>query len=394
MRLEMSSSSSLSLRASVAGALAWLCTIGAPAVALAAEPEFEIVTLAEGLEDPWAIAALPNGDVLVTEKAGRLRLIRDGRLQAQPIEGVPQVRVGGQGGLMDLKLAPDFATSRWVYMTIAKSNADDSLGTAALVRARFDGVRLTDLEEVIEAKAWGEARAHYGSRLAFDASGHVYMSIADRSAFYKTGRDLSEHPAQQLDNHLGKILRVNLDGSVPADNPFVGRAGALPEIFTQGHRDPQGLAFRPETGEMWGVEHGPLGGDELNLLLPGRNYGWPIVSKGGNYADVTGFKSIPSRSDMEEPRHFWPTTIAPSNVVFYSGKRFPAWRGNALISGLAGMKLTRVELDGSAIRNVSTVVEGLGRIRDVHEGPDGLVYLAITGGEGTKTPILRLSPVE
>jgi glucose/arabinose dehydrogenase len=393
MRLEMSSSLSLWLRVSAAGALAWFGMI-VPGVLLAAEPEFEIVTVAEGLDDPWAIAALPNGDVLVTEKAGRLRLIRGGQLQAAPVEGVPQVRVGGQGGLMDLKLAPDFATSRWVYMTIAKSNADDSLGTTALVRARFDGVRLTDLEEVIETKAWGEARAHYGSRLAFDASGHVFLSIADRSAFYKTGRDLSEHPAQQLDNHLGKVLRVNLDGSVPADNPFVGRAGALPEIFTQGHRDPQGLAFRPETGEMWSVEHGPLGGDELNLLLPGRNYGWPIVSKGGNYADVTGFKSIPSRPDMEEPRHFWPTTIAPSNVVFYSGKRFPAWRGNALISGLAGMKLTRVEFDGSAVRNVSTLVEGLGRIRDVHEGPDGLIYLAITGGEVAKTPILRLAPVE
>jgi glucose/arabinose dehydrogenase len=323
-----------------------------------------------------------------------LRLIRGGRLQAEAVEGVPQVRVGGQGGLMDLKLAPDFATSRWVYMTIARSNADDSLGTTALVRARFDGVRLIDLEDVIETKAWGEARAHYGSRLAFDASGHVFVSIADRSAFYKTGRDLSEHPAQQLDNHLGKILRVNLDGSVPADNPFVDRAGALPEIFTQGHRDPQGLAFRPETGQMWSVEHGPLGGDELNLLLPGRNYGWPIVSKGANHTDVTGFKSIPSRPDMEEPRHFWATTIAPSNVVFYSGKRFPAWRGNALISGLAGMKLTRVEFDGSAVRNVSTLVEGLGRIRDVHEGPDGLIYLAITGGEVAKTPILRLTPVE
>jgi len=360
----------------------------------AAEPEFKIVTIAEGLDDPWAIAALPSGDVLVTEKAGRLRLIRNGQLQAAPIEGVPKVRAGGQGGLMDIVLAPDFATSRRVYMTIAKSNADDSLGTTALVRARFDGTRLTDLEEIIETKAWGEARSHYGTRLAFDASGHVFLSIADRSSFYKTGRDLSEHPAQQLDNHLGKILRLNLDGSVPADNPFVGRAGALPEIFTYGHRDPQGLAFRPETGEVWSVEHGPIGGDELNLLRPGRDYGWPIVSKGGNHVDVTGFHSIPSRADMEEPRYFWPMSIAPSNIVFYSGKRFPAWRGNALISGLVGMKLTRVELNGSEIASVSTVVDGLGRIRDVHEGPDGLIYLAITGGETAKTPILRLEPLE
>jgi glucose/arabinose dehydrogenase len=381
--------------ASVALALV-VCLSGSMPMAplAAAEPKFKIVTIAEGLDDPWAIAALPSGDVLVTEKAGRLRLIRNGQLQAAPIEGVPKVRAGGQGGLMDIVLAPDFATSRRVYMTIAKSNADDSLGTTALVRARFDGTRLTDVEEIIETKAWGEARTHYGTRLAFDASGHVFLSIADRSSFYKTGRDLSEHPAQQLDNHLGKILRLNLDGSVPADNPFVGRAGALPEIFTYGHRDPQGLAFRPETGEVWSVEHGPIGGDELNLLRPGRDYGWPIVSKGGNHVDVTGFHSIPSRADMEEPRYFWPMAIAPSNIVFYSGKRFPAWRGSALVSGLVGMKLTRVEFNGSEIASVSTVVDGRGRIRDVREGPDGLVYLAITGGETAKTPILRLEPLE
>ncbi len=369
------------------------CVLSAGPLA-AAEPAFKVVTVAEGLEDPWAIAALPNGDLLVSEKAGRLRLIRDGKLQAAPIEGAPRVRVGGQGGLMDVVLAPDFATSRWVYMTIAKSNADDSLGTTALVRARFDGTRLTDLQEVIETKAWGEARSHYGTRTTFDASGHVFLSLADRSSFYKTGRDLSEHPAQQLDNHMGKVLRLNLDGSVPADNPFVGRAGALPEIYSYGHRDPQGLAYRPETGELWSVEHGPVGGDELNLLVAGHNYGWPIVSKGANHVDTTGFRSIPSRADMEEPRFVWPMAIAPSNIVFYSGKRFPAWRGNALISSLVGQRLVRVELDGSEAVSASTILEGLGRIRDVHEGPDGSIYLAITGGEGTKSPILRLDPTE
>jgi glucose/arabinose dehydrogenase len=278
-------------------------------------------------------------------------------------------------------------------MTIAKPNEDGSLGTTALVRARFDGERLTDLEELIETKAWGEALGHYGTRLAFDADGHVYLSIADRSSFYKTGRDLAEHPAQQLDNHMGKILRLDLDGGVPADNPFVGRAGALPEVFTYGHRDPQALALRPETGEMWLAEHGPIGGDELNLLIAGRNFGWPIVSKGANHVDVTGFHSVPSRDGMEEPRHVWQTAIAPSNIVFYSGKRFPQWRGDALISGLVGMKLTRVELDGTDVASVTTLVDGLGRIRDVHEGPDGLIYLAITGGEGVATPIVRLEPV-
>jgi glucose/arabinose dehydrogenase len=363
-------------------------------VAAAAEPEFRIVTVAEGLEDPWAIAVLPNADVLVTEKAGRLRIIRDGVLQEEPIAGVPTVRVGGQGGLMDLVLAPDFDASRLIYMTIAKPSADDALGTTAVMRARFDGTRLSDLEEVVETRAWGEARSHYGTRLTFDESGHLYLTIADRSAFYLTGRDLSEHPAQRLDNHMGKILRLDANGNVPADNPFVGQPDALPEIWTFGHRDPQGIAFRPETGAMWEVEHGPLGGDELNLLIPGRNYGWPIVSRGDNYTDVTGFASVDSLEGMEEPRYFWPMAIAPSNILFYRGDRFPAWRGDAFVSGLVGLKLTRISFNGDEVADVSTVVEGLGRIRDVHEGPDGLLYLAITGGEVAKTPILRLEPLD
>jgi glucose/arabinose dehydrogenase len=364
------------------------------ASAQSADPDFRIATLAEGLEDPWAIAVLPNSDVLVTEKVGRLRLIRNGELQEEPVPGVPTVRVGGQGGLMDLVLAPEFEANRLVYMTIAKPSPDDSLGTTAVVRARFDGTRLTNLEEVIETESWGEARSHYGTRIAFDGNGHLYLTIADRSAFYQTGRHLSEHPAQRLDNHMGKILRLDSDGDALGDNPFVDRQDALPEIWTYGHRDPQGIAFRPETGAMWAVEHGPLGGDELNLLVPGRNYGWPIVSKGDNYTDVTGFASVDRLEGMEEPRYVWPTTIAPSNIIFYRGDRFPEWQGDAFVSGLAGLKLTRVSFDGDEIAEVVTVVEGLGRIRDVHEGPDGLLYLAITGGEAASSPILRLEPVE
>jgi glucose/arabinose dehydrogenase len=369
-----------------------IASIGIQLDAVAADQEFHIVTVAEGLKDPWAIAVLPDGDILVTEKAGTLRLIRDGVLLDAPIAGTPNVRSGGQGGLMDLVAAPDFAESRWLYMTIAKANDDDSRGTTALVRARFDGTRLIDLEELLEASAWEEARSHYGTRIAFDPNGHVFLTLADRSAFYKTGRDLSEHPAQRLDNHMGKILRLNVDGSVPSDNPFVGRVGALPEIWTLGHRDPQGIAYRPETGGMWSVEHGPLGGDELNLLEPGVNYGWPIVSKGGNYTDVTGFASVPSREGIREPVYFWRESIAPSNVMFYRGEAFPEWRGAAFISGLVGMRLTKVVFDGDTVADVATVVDGLGRIRDVHEGPDGFIYLAITAGEGVEAPILRLEP--
>jgi len=373
-----------------AGMLAACLVLGN--AASAAEPEFTLITLTEDIADPWAIAALPDGDVLVTEKAGHLRLIRDGILQDDPVPGVPEVRVGGQGGLMDLVLAPDFADSGWLYMTIAKPGPDSLTGTTAVMRARFDGQRLTDLEEIIETRAWGEAASHYGTRLTFDDSGHLFLTIADRSAFYLTGRPMTEHPAQRLDTHMGKVLRLNLDGSVPADNPFVGRDDVLPEIWSFGHRDPQGIAFRPATGEMWEVEHGPLGGDELNLLLPGRNYGWPIVSKGDNYTDLTGFASVDSRDDMEEPRFYWLKTIAPSNILFYSGKQFPAWQGNALISGLFGEKLTRITLEGDRVTSVETIVEGVGRIRDVHEGPDGTIYLAINIGIA-KAPIIRLQPV-
>ena len=360
---------------------------------VAAQTNVAVVTVAEGLEDPWALAVLPGGDVLVTEKAGRLRLIRDGELIGTPVSGVPEVRQGGQGGLMDLVLAPDFERTRHVYMTVARSNADDSEGTAAIVRGVFDGERLTEVQDIFVAEAWGEARSHYGSRLTFDDSGHLFLTIADRSAFYKTRRELTQHPAQRLDNHLGKILRLNADGTVPEDNPFVAVDGALPEIWTYGHRDPQGISLRRETAAVWGVEHGPLGGDELNLLVPGQNYGWPVVSKGGNYTDVTGFASMPSHPQMREPDYYWPMSIAPSNITFYDGMQFPDWQGQALISGLIGLKLTRVLFDGDNIVEVATVIDGLGRIRDVHVGPEGYIYLAITAGEGIETPIVRLEPV-
>ena len=363
-------------------------SLAVPSV-IAAEAGFHLETLADRIADPWAIAALPNGDVLVTEKAGRLRLIRDGRLQEEPVPGVPEVRVGGQGGLMDLVAAPDFATSGYLYMTIAKPAPDNLTGTTAVMRARFDGTRLTGLTEIIETQAWGEAFSHYGTRLTFDDAGHLFLTIADRSAFYLTDRPLSEHPAQRLDNHMGKVLRLGLDGSVPDDNPYVGVEGVLPEIWSYGHRDPQGIAYRPETGQMWEVEHGPLGGDELNLIQPAKNYGWPVVSKGGNYTDVTGFASVKRREDMQEPVFYWQQTIAPSNILFYFGTQFPEWQGNALISGLFGEKLTRVVLEGNHVVSVETILDNVGRIRDIHEGPDGSLYLAVNIGV-SEAPIMRI----
>jgi len=374
--------------------LAWLLVLGVVMTpAWGAEAGFTLELLTDQVSDPWAIAALPGGDVLVSEKAGQLRLIRNGVLQEEPVPGVPVVRSGGQGGLMDIVAAPDFAESGHLYMTIAKPAPDNLTGTTAVMRARFDGTQLRDLTEIIETRAWGEAFSHYGTRLTFDDAGHLFLTIADRSAFYLTGRPLSEHPAQRLDNHMGKILRLNMDGSVPPDNPYVGVAGALPEIWSFGHRDPQGIAFREGAGQIWEVEHGPLGGDELNLIEPGVNYGWPIVSKGNNYTDVTGFASVRRREDMQEPVFYWQQTIAPSNIVFYRGDRFPQWRGNALISGLFGERLTRVVLEDNHVVSVETVVDDIGRIRDIHEGPDGSLYLAVNIGIA-QAPIFRLVPTE
>jgi glucose/arabinose dehydrogenase len=353
-----------------------------------AHHDYRLVTVAEGLVQPWSIASLPGGDLLVTEKPGRLRIIRNGRLLPDPVPGVPAVHADGQAGLFDVVPHPDFASNRLLYVSFAKPLGSGA-STTVVVRGRFENDRLSNVQELFEANSRG--RGHYGARLAFDDDGYLFISVGDRQA-PSTG-DLEAHPAQDLTNHHGSIIRLHDDGRVPADNPMVGRPGALPEIWSYGHRNEQGLAIHPETGDVWITEHGPQGGDELNLILPGRNYGWPVVGRGVNYGDGSPIHATIGRESMEPPVHFWVPSIATSGLMVYDGDAFPEWRGSIFAGGMAGEQLARLEMNGQEVVVEETVLHGVGRIRDVRQGLDGYIYLAIDDRDGAPTPVLRMEPV-
>ena len=361
-----------------------------------ARHNFRIVSVVEGLEYPWSMAWLPSGEMLVTERPGRLRIVRDGVLDPTPVAGLPSVyRERGQGGFMDVVPHPDFAENRWIYLTYGKASPDGSTGTTTVVRGRLDGSRVTNLEEIFESNAWHRNNNHFSGRMTFDLEGYLYLAVGDRMAAPDL---LADHPAQDLTNHMGTIVRLHDDGTVPSDNPFVGRSDALPEIWSYGHRNMQGLAVDPTTGNLWSNEHGPRGGDELNLILPGRNYGWSVVSHGINY-DGTVFTNDTERPGMESPRFVWVPSIGTSGLMIYTGDRFPWWKGSKFVGGLVGEQLARVTVTtGSASGETAVGVEplllaSLGRIRDVREGPDGLVYLALEDPDGALTQIVRLEPV-
>lgn len=364
---------------------------GAADVQRSALHDYRLVTVADGLVNPWSMAFLPGGDMLVTERPGRLRIIRNGRLLPDPVSGLPRMRTGGQGGLLDVVPHPHFASNRLIYISYSKPNADSTEGTTAVARGRFENDRLTDVQEIFEAKLWSRGRGHHGSRLAFDRNGFLFISLGDRQA--PPSGNLEAHPAQDLSNHFGTIVRLHDDGRVPADNPFASRAGAVPEIWTYGHRNVQGLLIHPETGDVWATEHGPQGGDELNLIEPGKNYGWPVVGFGVNYRSGAAIHSGTHREGMEQPVHVWVPSIGASGLLLYTGNAFPQWRGNIFAGGMAGEQLVRLTLDGRRVTNVEALVQRRGRIRDVRQGPDGFIYLAIDHRQGEPTPILRLEPV-
>jgi len=392
-------------RLDLAAALSAALILAAPAAELAAQAgpasdenvyrsgrhSFRVTTVVEGLENPWSIAWLPSGDMLVTERPGRLRIVRDGVLDPQPIAGTPEVRAQGQGGLLEVLPHPDFAENRLLYLTYSKPNADASLATTALMRARLEGHELVDAEELFVADAWESGNAHFAGRLAWDGEGHLFMSVGDR------GEDpdlLADQPAQDPSNHQGTILRFNADGSVPDDNPFVDRAGHRPEIWSYGHRNPQGLAIHPETGEVWTNEHGPRGGDEVNIARRGMNYGWPVVSYGVNY-DGTIFTQTTAEEGMVSPLHVWVPSIATSGMMIYDGDRFPWWKGSVFVGGLGGQVLIRLTFAGERAVSEERLLEGeLGRIREIRQGPDDYIYLAVDGRGGALTPVVRLEPVE
>ncbi len=352
--------------------------------------DYRVVPVAEGLERPWSIAFLPGGDMLITERPGRLRIVRHGTLLPDPVPGVPEVLAQGQGGLLDVVPHPDFASNRLLYLSFSKPYPDSGSGaTTAVVRGRFENDRLTDVEQLFEAVARG--RGHYGSRLVFDGNGYLFITTGDRQV--PSRGDLEAHPAQDLSNHHGTINRIHDDGRVPTDNPFVDREGARPEIWSYGHRNPQGLVIHPETGDIWATEHGPQGGDELNLIRPGMNYGWPVIGYGVNYRSGSVIHIGTHREGMESPIHFWVPSIATSGLLLYTGDRFPQWRGNLFVGGMAGQQLARLTMDGQRVVIEETLVHGMGRIRDVRQGPDGYIYLAIDDRQGGLTPVVRLEPV-
>lgn len=349
-------------------------------------PAIRVTTVADGLDRPWGLAFLPDGSLLVTEKPGRLRHVgADGTL-SPPLGGVPAVDARGQGGLLDVTLHPDFAANRLVYLSYAEAG-DGGNGTAVARGALAgDNAALTGVEVVFRQRPKLPGTMHFGSRIVFDADGHLFVTLGERSEPRFRGQ------AQDLNSHLGKVVRLHDDGGVPADNPFVGRDGALPEIWSYGHRNPQAAAINPVSGILWAIEHGPRGGDELNIVEPGVNYGWPVVSLGVNY-DGSPVGSGAARAEgMRDAIYSWTPVIAPSGMIFYGGDAFPEWQGDLFVGGLRSTALVRLELDGDRVTHEERLLEALGaRIRDVAEGPDGAIYVITDAGNGA---ILRLAPAK
>jgi glucose/arabinose dehydrogenase len=343
-----------------------------------------VTEIAAGLRHPWAIAFLPDGRMLVTERIGKMRIITTDGSIGSALDGLPEVDARGQGGLLDVAVHPKFSENRLVYWSYAESGEGGNSTAVARGRLSEDESALTDVEVIFSQKPKVPSTAHFGSRLVFDGKGHLFITMGERSsAKFRV-------QAQDLNSHLGKIVRLNEDGSVPQDNPYVGKDGARPEIWSYGHRNVQAAALNPMTGELWEIEHGPMGGDELNVAEAGKNYGWPVISYGKNYSG-TPVGSGKSKADgMEDPLYQWTPVIAPSGMIFYSGKLAPDWERNIFVGGLGSEALVRLELEGRKVIHEERLLQDLGeRIRDVVEGPDGAIYVATDADNGK---ILKITP--
>lgn len=338
-----------------------------------------VTEVARGLDTPWALAFLPDGRLLVTERPGRMRLVaRDGSLSA-PIAGVPQVHGRGQGGLLDVALSPDFGTDRTIVFSFAEPTAGGARTAVARARLDLEGLRLEDVKLIFAQNEDPSGSHHWGSRLVFDRAGNLFVTLGDRFN--------SRDRVQALDSHIGKVVRIRLDGSVPTDNPYVKRDGVRPEVWSYGHRNVQGAALHPVTGELWAHEHGPQGGDELNRVLPGRNYGWPDITYGREYVIGTRIGEGTTRPDVEPPVTQWTPSIAPSGMSFYTGDAFPQWKGNLFVGALKFQLLARLVLDGDKVVHEERIELGH-RVRDVREGPDGRLWLLDESGGR----VLRIDP--
>ncbi len=344
------------------------------------EATFRVVKLVSGLEHPWAVAWLPDGAKLVTERPGRLNLVRDG--EVTEVSGLPEIEARGQGGMLDVALHPEYEDNGWIYFTYS-APGDGGTGTA-LARAQLDGTELADVEVLYEQDPKHGPGRHYGSRIVFPGDGTVVFTIGDRGQ-----RDL----AQVFDDASGSTIRLNYDGSIPEDNPFVGNDDYLPEMLTVGNRNAQGMIVHPETGAIWQHEHGPRGGDELNLMQPGENYGWPEATYGTEYRDDSPIGVDPDETDeFVHPITHWTPSIAPSGLAYYDGDAFPGWQGNLFVGALAFQQINRVVLEGNEVVHEEVLLDNeLGRIRDVRTGPDGLIYILTDQSDGG---LFRIEPVE
>jgi aldose sugar dehydrogenase len=343
--------------------------------------ELEVRTVAKGLANPWALAFLPDGTMLVTERPGRMRIVTsDGQL-SPPLKGVPEVWASGQGGLLDVAADKAFAQNNTIYFCFAERT--DGGGRTAIARAKLDSGKkqLDEVKIIFRQQGPLSSGNHYGCRIAQADDGNLFVTLGE----HFSARD----QAQNLDNHLGKVIRIAPDGSVPAGNPFAGRADAKPEIWSYGHRNPQSLAFHPTTGELWEIEHGPRGGDEVNLIGKGKNYGWPVIGYGIDYSGAK-IHATTTKDGMEQPLKYWVPSIAPSGMAFYTGKLFPKWNGSLFLGALSGAMLVRLTLDGSTVTAEERLLQNLNeRIRDVRQGPDGALWLLTDSSNGR---VLRVVP--
>jgi len=349
-----------------------------------------VTTVTEGLSNPWGLAFLPGGDMLVTERAGTMRIVTPEGDKGPALEGLPEIVSRGQGGLLDVTLDPDFDDNRWVYFSFSQPGDGGTSGTA-VARGKLADQRLEQVEVIFSQKPKVKGDGHFGSRLVFRGDGTLFVTMGDRQ--HPRGQNY-ENPEksepQKLDSHIGTVARINPDGSVPADNPFVDREGALPEIWSYGHRNVQGADMHPKTGQFWTGEHGPQGGDEINLTEAGKNYGWPVITHGEQYGGGPIGQGT-QKEGLEQPLHYWDPSIANAGMTFYTGDKFPQWKGNLLVTALKFQLLARLELDGTEITHEERLFEdSVGeRLRQVVQGPDGLIYLLTDDSNGA---ILQVSP--
>lgn len=334
--------------------------------------KFRMETIETGIAIPWGMEFMPNGDVLITERAGKIKILRNNKILEEEITGVPAVYARGQGGLFDLELHPNYANNGWIYISYAALDQEKNEGGITyIMRAKIKNNQLTDQQILFKGAPFTRSGAHFGGRLEFDKQGFLYFSIGERG---------DKEKAQSLELINGKVYRIKDDGTIPTDNPFYNTPNAIKAIWSYGHRNPQGLAMHPETGAIWETEHGPKGGDELNIIKKGANYGWPKISFGINY-DGTVLTKDTLLPGMELPQFYWVPSIGISNLIFVKGDKYPGWKGNIIVSGMALQVLERLELQGDKVLGREKLIENMGRIRNVEQSPEGIIYVAFEGGK-------------